>query len=250
MSVIKFYAPQNAYGFLSNYYVNEFHSDTYNVKAKSAEHLFQAAKFWWKAQNGDYSIFYEILAANTCDGTKFLANKKYKSQHNAYWHQPLAFNSPLLRDPISQRSEFRNEALKAHIMIRIVREKFQVPTLRTMLLQTGNSTLIEDSSKDDYFGMNNGVGKNILGKILMAVREEIQSANRLTNYVPQYTPVQPIVTQPTVSAFVQSPIVTPAPVLGNRVDYDAEIRSLKNKNNIMMKIIIFLVILCTLQYIF
>jgi predicted NAD-dependent protein-ADP-ribosyltransferase YbiA (DUF1768 family) len=223
--------------------MNEFYSATYNVKAKSVEHLFQAAKFWWKVQNGDSRIFYEILAANTCDGTKFLANQKYRAQHNAYWHHPLNPTSPLLRDPISQRVEFRNEALKAHIMIRIVREKFQDPILRNMLLQTGNSILVEDSPKDDYFGMINGVGKNILGKILMAVREEIQTANRSTNYVPQHTSVQPTV-------FVQPQIVTPAPVLGNKVDYDAEIRSLKNKNDIKNKIIIFLLILCALQYIF
>ncbi|MCK5601399.1 NADAR family protein, partial [Candidatus Pacearchaeota archaeon] len=68
------------------------------------------------------------------------------------------------------------EDVKIDIMANLVRQKFQRHEyLKQNLLETGNAKLIEGNGWGDIFwGMYKGVGKNMLGKILMQVREEIQ----------------------------------------------------------------------------
>ena len=59
-----------------------------------------------------------------------------------------------------------------------VRAKFeQHEELAAKLLSTGNSKLIEKTSGDYYWGCGtNGTGKNMLGVILMQVREELRAS--------------------------------------------------------------------------
>jgi len=67
---------------------------------------------------------------------------------------------------------------KIRIMKNLIREKFQNPFLRHMLLLTDNLKLIhENSSNDKFWGVlkNKREGENWLGKILEEVREEIKS---------------------------------------------------------------------------
>ena len=70
------------------------------------------------------------------------------------------------------------EQVKVSIMEKIVRAKFvQNPYLMKKLLDTGELLLIEGNTwKDTFWGVdiNNGEGKNHLGKILMNVREELR----------------------------------------------------------------------------
>ena len=59
-------------------------------------------------------------------------------------------------------------------MKELLRQKFLIPELGQMLLETGNSPLEETNSwGDTYWGVCKGVGKNMLGKLLMEVRNEI-----------------------------------------------------------------------------
>lgn len=52
------------------------------------------------------------------------------------------------------------------------------PDLAEMLLDTGNTKLIEGNSwNDTYWGVCGGRGKNHLGKILMGVRSQLLAAN-------------------------------------------------------------------------
>ena len=69
------------------------------------------------------------------------------------------------------------EESKDRIMEEIVRAKFkQNPELKSKLLATGSATLIEGNTwKDIYWGTCQGKGENKLGKILMKIREELQS---------------------------------------------------------------------------
>jgi hypothetical protein len=68
------------------------------------------------------------------------------------------------------------EQRKNGIMELCVRDKFAVPKLRRMLLATGDAHLEEDNTWGDrYWGTVNGVGENILGRILMKIRAEIQA---------------------------------------------------------------------------
>lgn len=66
------------------------------------------------------------------------------------------------------------EIEKTMVMEELVRKKFSNPTLRKMLLETGEQELVEDNNwGDTFWGKCDGVGHNRLGKILMKVREEV-----------------------------------------------------------------------------
>ena len=64
------------------------------------------------------------------------------------------------------------EKVKKELMFQLVLVKFQQHAdLRELLLSTSDLVIVERSEKDDYWGDGgNGKGKNMLGKILMAVR--------------------------------------------------------------------------------
>lgn len=65
--------------------------------------------------------------------------------------------------------------IKVSIMRELIRNKFQNnPKLKTQLLWTNKAALIEGNNwGDTFWGQVNGVGENMLGKILMEVREEL-----------------------------------------------------------------------------
>lgn len=69
------------------------------------------------------------------------------------------------------------EEVKESVMYLICFQKFkQNRELRERLLKTGNAELIEGNSwGDQIWGVCNGVGKNLLGNILMKVRDEMKS---------------------------------------------------------------------------
>jgi ribA/ribD-fused uncharacterized protein len=65
------------------------------------------------------------------------------------------------------------ETVKDDVMRRAVLCKFEThPAIRAILLGTGDEELVEKTSGDYYWGCGtNGTGKNMLGQILMEVRE-------------------------------------------------------------------------------
>lgn len=76
-------------------------------------------------------------------------------------------------------------ATKFDRMKSILRAKFsQHPDLRELLLSTGDRRLVEtatvDSAVNRLWGEVNGVGQNMLGKLLMEVRTELRLASRQT----------------------------------------------------------------------
>jgi ribA/ribD-fused uncharacterized protein len=68
------------------------------------------------------------------------------------------------------------EAVKDDIMREAVRAKFrQHAELREMLLATGDARIVEHTENDPYWGdAGDGSGKNMLGRILMEVRDELR----------------------------------------------------------------------------
>lgn len=78
--------------------------------------------------------------------------------------------------------------IKDIVMYRAVRAKFfQHPSLASLLLSTRDAELIEHTAKDEYWGDGgDGRGKNMLGCILMLVREELRRAPA-TRGVAQHT---------------------------------------------------------------
>lgn len=70
------------------------------------------------------------------------------------------------------------EQVKDNVMLEACRAKFrQHDRIRVKLLATGDAELIEDSPTDTYWGTGTKrkvEGKNMLGKILMQVRQELR----------------------------------------------------------------------------
>ncbi|MBV9469199.1 MAG: NADAR family protein [Abitibacteriaceae bacterium] len=72
------------------------------------------------------------------------------------------------------------EAVKDDVMRKAVLKKFQThAAIRDTLLATGDEVLIEKTSHDYYWGCGTkGDGKNMLGLILMEVREQLRSRSK------------------------------------------------------------------------
>ena len=69
------------------------------------------------------------------------------------------------------------EKVKDKVMEDCVRDKFtRNDDLRQRLLDTGDQELVEGNTwNDTYWGVYRGRGRNMLGKILMKVREELRN---------------------------------------------------------------------------
>jgi hypothetical protein len=67
------------------------------------------------------------------------------------------------------------ESVKDSIMYAVVLDKFtRNAKLAQMLAETNNQELVEGNTwNDTYWGVCNGLGKNMLGKTLMQVRDEL-----------------------------------------------------------------------------
>lgn len=67
------------------------------------------------------------------------------------------------------------DGLKEGIMYQLCSQKFHTPELKELLLKTGDEELVEGNTwGDEIWGVCNGIGQNKLGKILMAIRNELK----------------------------------------------------------------------------
>ena len=89
----------------------------------------------------------------------------------------LAVASPVIAKRIGRRLKLREdwEDVKCDIMLELLKSKFSDSELKEKLLATGDAELIEGNNHGDRFwGQVNGVGMNMLGKLLMDVRKSLQ----------------------------------------------------------------------------
>jgi len=128
------------YRFLSNFYELEFYYIG-NQVYRSAEHAYQSEKaFTWEDRK-------KIMDASSPGKAKALG---YKIHVRPDW-----------------------EFIKMERMLTIVRRKFDHPDIKAALLATGDELLEEGNIwEDTFWGVCRGNGLNILGKILMLVRDE------------------------------------------------------------------------------
>ena len=69
------------------------------------------------------------------------------------------------------------DAVKIDIMRQLLREKFSEPKLAEALLDTGDAELVEGNVwGNSFWGLSEGRGENMLGRLLMQVRGEIRSS--------------------------------------------------------------------------
>lgn len=142
---IRFYGTRDEYGAFSNFARYPIFLD--GQRWRTSEHYFQGQKFL-DAANRE-----AVRMAKTPGEAAQLGRDRKR---------------PLRRDW---------EAVKDDIMRKAVRAKFtQHDDLRDLLLSTGDAELIEHTARDSYWGDGgDGSGRNMLGRILMEVREELRS---------------------------------------------------------------------------
>ncbi len=140
---IYFYKISDEYGCFSNFSHYSFNLD--GKKWMTSEHYFQAQKF--------------------C-GTKY--EEKIRLLDNPMKAAKMGRNRAL---PL--RKDW--EEVKDDIMRKAVFAKFsQNKEIRDVLISTGKENIVEETINDYYWGCGrNGLGKNMLGYILMEVREKL-----------------------------------------------------------------------------
>lgn len=141
--------------------------------------------------NGDRPVIDKFdddfrFLSNFYSSTFFFGGVKYATVEHAYQaHKtldPLArrtitnTKTPLLAKKFGRMVELRSDwnLVKVPLMRELVRLKFENPFLAELLLSTGDAELIEENFWGDAFwGVCDGVGENMLGKILMETREKL-----------------------------------------------------------------------------
>lgn len=105
----------------------------------------------------------------------------YLIHFGTFWETVLTKLNPSEAKRLGRRVRLRSdwEQVKYDVMLDVVRAKFnQHPDLAQKLLATGDEELVEGNDwGDTYWGVCNGRGKNMLGKILMRVRAELRGEN-------------------------------------------------------------------------
>src|SRR2546423_1625115 len=144
MKIIQFYRTKDDYGCFSN-----FAPYPIELKGKvwpTSEHFFQAQKFAGT----------EYEEAIRLEKSPMIAARMGRNRK-----QPI-------------RADW--ESIKDNIMREAVRAKFrQHGQLRETLLGTGDAKIVEHTENDRYWGDGgDGSGENVLGRILMEVREELR----------------------------------------------------------------------------
>lgn len=142
---IYFYSTNDKYGKFSNFTTAPILLD--GKTWKTVEHYFQAQKFAGTEQENEIrNAATPMIAANKG------RSRKYPLRHD--W-----------------------ESVKDQIMRSAVTAKFeQHPELRQLLLSTGEEPIIEKTTTDLYWGCGtDGTGKNMLGIILMEVRDRLKT---------------------------------------------------------------------------
>lgn len=118
-------------------------------------------------------IFYDG-ATYSCSENAFQATKTTDKSLRAPFSGEV---SPYVTKKMGRKLVLRPdwEKIKDSVMYEILKIKFSIPDLREKLLATGDEELVEGNTwGDHYWGFCDGYGKNMLGKTLMRVRDEIR----------------------------------------------------------------------------
>lgn len=139
---IKFYKIKDPHGYMSNY--------------KKARFFIYGR--WWNWVEAPY----QAQKTSNADEYEFI------------WKARTNIEARELGQKVTVREDW--EEIKVRVMKECVIAKFlQHKDLRDQLMTTGNEEIVEDSNVDWFWGCGaDGSGKNMLGKVLMEVRDELQ----------------------------------------------------------------------------
>lgn len=143
--IINFYSTIGEYGCFSNF--SRHHLFLKDKMWKTSEHYFQAQKFAGTSHEEELR-----LADSPMEVAKMGRDRK----------------RPLRKDWEEVKDDIMREALRAKFT--------QNKDLKKILLETGDAELVEHTANDNYWGDGgDGSGKNMLGKLLMELREELKN---------------------------------------------------------------------------
>ncbi len=140
-------------------------------------------KFYSEDANyGEFSNFapYAIKLKNKIWATTEHYFQAQKFEKQTYQDKIRNAESPMMAAQLGRSRKERIlknwDNIKLNVMYDAVKAKFtQYPELTQLLLDTKEAKIIEHTENDDYWGDGgDGKGKNMLGKILMKIREELQ----------------------------------------------------------------------------
>jgi len=134
-------------------------------------------------QYGEFSNFaaYPIALEDKVWPTSEHYFQAQKFADAAYRETIRNANSPMLAARLGRdrKQKLRHdwESVKVEVMRAAVRAKFtQYEELKNLLLATGSANIVEHTENDAYWGDGgNGSGKNMLGRILMEVRDSLRA---------------------------------------------------------------------------
>jgi len=172
---IKFFDREKPFFEFSNYYPSPFVIDGQTFL--NNEHYYQAQKFNRPNNSPIEQEYYQlILAADSPQKTKDLANQRTNYRGDKWL---INKNRPELgkmnqkireyQSRVSIRSDWEQE--KVNVMRTGLNAKFtQNPELAQLLLSTADKEIIENSPYDTFWG-NAKNGQNMLGQLLMELRD-------------------------------------------------------------------------------
>ncbi len=168
--MIKFYEKKDKYFEFSNYY--ESPVIIKGLTYPSVEHYYQASKFndeWYK------NI---IIKSSTPNKARVLANQETGGGYK--WRTDL---NEVIKESKEKGVKMRKDwdEMKLWFMMLGVLNKFKNnEKLKALLLSTENKKIIEDSPRDNYWGIGkDGKGENMLGRVLMCVRKLLSATEVL-----------------------------------------------------------------------
>ena len=145
--IINFYSTKDDYGCFSNFSAHPFRLK--NKMWKTSEHYFQAQKFAGTEHEEELRLVDSPMVAARMGRSR---------------QRPLRQDWEIVKDDIMR------EALRAKFT--------QHKDLKKILLETGDAVLVEHTSNDSYWGDGgDGSGLNMLGKLLVELREELKKEN-------------------------------------------------------------------------
>jgi hypothetical protein len=169
---IKFYRVSEPYGEFSNF--PDFPITIDGKVCQSSERWFQSKKFSTTSPKDELEVFNAETSRKSAD-----MGRERTRPLRADWNSE--FDMTTLPDYVALSEKWnryvgRPMLVKDYFMLVPVRAKFtQHDVLTKLLLSTNGFYLIEHTENDGYWADNgDGTGVNMLGKILMIVREELE----------------------------------------------------------------------------
>lgn len=150
--VINFYSVKAAYGCFSNF---SPHPVFVGTRWPTSEHYFQGQKFSYAGSPpAAHEQFMKILTTKS----PTIAARLGRSR-----------KAPIRPDWEAVKDDVMRKAVRAKVM--------QHADVRETLLGTGTASIVEHTANDRYWGDGgDGSGRNMLGRILMEVRDELTRA--------------------------------------------------------------------------